>query len=100
MTTPVTFLSHTSRIRQPHELPAGMPHAPHVHRKRFLRMLIRALIDRIRAGGGDIWIDSEQVEATEEFEPSIYLGLFHCAAAVVLIDEDALYSDYMSKEVN
>lgn len=92
------FISHTSRQRDPSELRTDDTPAAHRHRKNYIRALIDALVEELARRSLTVWLDRRDVEASDEFEPILALGLARCATAVILVDRDALDSAFMREE--
>jgi hypothetical protein len=92
------FISHTSRVRSAGELRAGDTMSRHQQRKRYLTQLLEALPQAFARKKLNVWIDSREVSAGDQFEHAVCLSLIRCSAAVVLVDQDALTSEYMQEE--
>ena len=95
----LVFLSHSSRIRQESELRPGDSLRRHTYRKKYLRQLLSCLDEQLDAAGFPTWLDRLDMGEGENFDTLIYDALGRCQAAVILIDRDALDSDYVRKEV-
>lgn len=94
----MVFLSHSSRPRQQDELGTGDTLQRHKHRKIYLKRLLEALDDRLPGIGFQTWLDQQDLRAGESFDTLIYDALIRCRAAVILVDRDALDSDYVRTE--
>ncbi|WP_146192670.1 toll/interleukin-1 receptor domain-containing protein [Streptomyces sp. A244] len=94
----LVFLSHSSRPREEHELGAGDTLQRHEHRKAYLKRLLAALGDRLPPLGFATWLDQKDLEKGECFDTLIYDALLRCRSAVILIDRDALDSEYVLAE--
>jgi hypothetical protein len=94
----LVFLSHSSRERDASELGPEDSLNNHKYRKKYLEQLLGELGDQLNAAGFQPWLDRFDVSAGEEFDTLIYDALARCQAAVILIDRDALESDYVTKE--
>ncbi len=70
----------------------------HQQRKRYLIQLLEALPGTFARKNLDVWIDRREVSAGDQFEQAVCLALIRCSAAVVLVDRDALASEYMREE--
>ncbi|GGR93336.1 hypothetical protein GCM10010169_42240 [Micromonospora fulviviridis] len=92
------FISHTSRERSANELKPGDTLNRHRYRKRYLRQLLDRLPESFAAKELEVWIDQREVAAGDRFEQAVCLSLIRCSAAVVLVDQDALTSEYMQEE--
>jgi hypothetical protein len=70
----------------------------HQQRKRYLAQLLEALPQAFARKKLDVWIDRREVSAGDEFDQAVCLSLIRCSATVVLVDRDALDSEYMQEE--
>lgn len=93
------FISHTARLRSENELTPGDSMSRHQYRKRYLGQVLDALPGAFEAKQLAVWIDRREVAAGDEFARAVCLALIRCSAAVVLVDKDALTSEYMQEEV-
>lgn len=92
------FISQTCRTRSASELDKGDTPNRHKQRKIYLRWVIDELISTLQAAGLTAWVDTRQINAGDRFERALCLSLIRCSAAIVLVDRDALNSQYMREE--
>jgi hypothetical protein len=87
------FISHSSN-GDPQDLAADDPHRARLKRAREVREAIcQGLPDGLAS-----WLDSERIKAGDLWRLEIYDNLYSCAAGVLLLDEDALASDWVLQE--
>jgi hypothetical protein len=70
----------------------------HQQRKRYLNQLLEMLPEAFARKKLGVWIDRRELSAGDKFEHAICLALIRCSAAVLLVDRDALTSEYMQEE--
>lgn len=70
----------------------------HQQRKRYINQLLEALPQAFARKELNVWIDRREISVGDEFEQAICLALIRCSAAVILVDRDALTSEYMREE--
>lgn len=95
---PRVFISHSSRQRTKDELRTADSISRHRHRKEFLADLLSLLEPNLTEAGFDVWIDRSQVNPGDPFDNKIHFALQDCDVGVILIDFDALDSNYVRKE--
>lgn len=95
----LVFLSHSSRQRDPEELSPDDKLNRHLHRKRFLSAVLEELQGKLEGEGFDVWWDRLNLRGGDVFDALIYDALALCDAAIVLVDRDALDSNYVRREV-
>lgn len=95
---PLVFISHSSRERHAAELDDDDTPEQHAARKVHLDEIKRMLVEALRSKGLSVWIDDERLRAGHEFDEPIQLAVGRCDVGVVLIDRDAVTSEYVRTE--
>lgn len=91
-------MSHSARVRSAAELVDETAQQQR-WRKAFMARLLQGLRDELGSLGHHAWIDEQEIVPSAEFASEIHTALGTCDGAVVLVDADALRSDYVLKEV-
>jgi hypothetical protein len=94
----LVFVSYSARERVLEELGPNDSLSRHQHRLRYAKDLTVDLEGALAAVGLSTWIDRSQVQAGEDFDPLLSLGLAECSAAIMLLNSDSLASTYMRRE--